>query len=170
MVFQAIRLMITNCMLSILVVFGAFQSARLACFVSLEVTLKARVGSEKSRLCSHWVCFPKLPTTLTQLACPLISGWSQIRSEWKRGLLVFWLRVFVCLNDLRRDVEALIRADPSPLQCCVCLITGEMGLSNTWSIPASDLSLSPSPSDTQTRTPPNTITTTTTTTHLSSSN
>lgn len=36
---------------------------------------------------------------------------------------------------------------------CVWLITGEIGLSNTWSIPASDLSLSPSPSDTQTRTP-----------------
>lgn len=56
------------------------------------------------------------------------------------GLLVFWARVLVSLNALRRDVEASIRADPSPLHYCVWLIRGEMGLSNTWSILASALS------------------------------
>lgn len=97
------------------------------------------------------MCFHKPPNTLTHLARTLVSGCLRASADMLQMKNRFACprsgrAAFVCVNALRRDVEALIRADPSPLQYCVWLITGEMGLSNTWSIPASD----PSPRRPQT--------------------
>lgn len=91
--------------------------------MSLKVTLMEcdEHLKPKSRLHSYSVCFDKCcfqtPQPIWHTNSPLISGCLEVsvdQLELKIGLLMFCVRV--CINALRRDVKALIRADPSPLQ------------------------------------------------------